>query len=105
MAKEFNDFKELVAANIIDYLPEEYRDAKAEVHEVIKNNDTVLNSLTIRKTDTGVTPTLYLESYFKAYEEGKPLAVILTKIAETYVSAENNQFDPEIASRSLILKQ
>ena len=47
----FNEFAETVKKDIISYLPSEYADAKAEIQKVMKNNDTVLNGLVIRKED------------------------------------------------------
>ena len=44
-------FVELVAAHIQEYLPESYRDAQVDVIERAKNNDILLHGLTIRKGD------------------------------------------------------
>ena len=91
----FNEFAETVKKDIISYLPSEYADAKAEIQKVMKNNDTVLNGLVIRKEDNGISPTIYLEDYFKSYKDGTKMEDILTQLADVYLHAQTSAFNSE----------
>ena len=55
---DFTDFKNEVVRSILDYLPEEYSDARVEIKEVLKNNDQKLSGLTIKKQDVNMAPTI-----------------------------------------------
>lgn len=86
---DYEAFKEKVAEEIKDYLPDSYQDAKVEIHEVMKNNDIQLDGLTIKQKDSNVTPSIYLNDFFKEYEQGRPLDVIMEHIAEIHMDHEN----------------
>mgnify|MGYP006987438090 CR=1 FL=1 len=58
------DFVEQVKEQIQDFLPEKFADATVSVHQVVKNNDCVLDGLTIRTEESNISPTVYLNSYF-----------------------------------------
>ena len=45
---EYKDFVEQVKEQIQDFLPEKFADAEVAVHQVVKNNDCVLDGLTIQ---------------------------------------------------------
>ena len=45
---EYKDFVEQVKDQIQDFLPEKFADATISVHQVVKNNDCVLDGLTIQ---------------------------------------------------------
>lgn len=62
---EYKDFVEQVKAQIQDFLPEKFADAEVTVHQVVKNNDCVLDGLTIRTEESNIAPTIYLNSYFE----------------------------------------
>lgn len=85
----FEEFKQEVMDNIKDHLPEKYEDANVSINEVMKNNET-LSGLTIRTDDVNVTPTIYLEGFFREYEDGTSMDEILDNIAEVY---ENHALD------------
>ena len=89
----FEEFKQEVMDNIKDHLPEKYEDANVSVNEVMKNNET-LSGLTIRTDDVNVTPTIYLEGFFREYEDGTSMDEILDNIAEVYQNhALDHDFD------------
>ena len=96
--KNFDEFKNEVAAMIKDYLPERYKDATVEYKDVVKNNDTVYTGLILRTGEEGICPTLYLETYFEAYEAGAEMDDVLTKLAETYAAAEGHFDKDEVIS-------
>ncbi len=82
MMMDFEEFKQSVAENIKDYLPEKYADASVELKEVLKNNDTVLTGLLIRTEDQNIAPNIYLEGYFEQYEDGRDIFDIMQNIAD-----------------------
>lgn len=43
----YQEFKDFVAENIKDYLPEKYQDAEIQVREISKNNNMKLDGLTV----------------------------------------------------------
>ena len=95
MAMNFDEFKKYVEEHIREFLPKEYEDACVEIREVVKNNDTILSGLAIHKSENCITPTLYLEGYFTRYEEGCEMEALLKRIVETYLEAEDHNFDKE----------
>ena len=96
-------FIELITSNILEYLPEEYRDSRVEVIERTKNNDTLLHGLIIHsgeKKDMEAAPIFYLEPYLKAYQFGeKDMEDVMHELAKDYLQVVRNmpQFDlPEM---------
>lgn len=78
---EISIFKVKVQKAVSEVLGQEY---KVELREVQKNNGVVLQGLMIRKEKENVTPTIYLNSLWEAYEKGVPLAEIVKKIVSIY---------------------
>lgn len=62
-------------------LGEEYR---VELKEVRKNNGVILQGLVIRRGEDNIMPTIYLNSFLKAYEQGITFADIIRKIVSVY---------------------
>lgn len=85
---DFNEFKDYMMENVKNYLPEEYVDSMVEIQKVKKNNNLILNGLTIRKQGQEIVPTIYLEGYYEEYQQGRKLDSILNKIAEVHINAE-----------------
>jgi hypothetical protein len=54
------------------------------VQEVNKNNGIKLHGLSIVKKEQSVSPTIYLEVFFRLYEEGMSLSKIVSIILEMY---------------------
>lgn len=63
---------------------DEEEDYTVELHPVIKNNGVKLDGLIIRRRNENISPNIYLNSYFEAYQLGKPLNCIMEEIAEQY---------------------
>ena len=79
---ELKKFAETVKNNIRDFLPEEYRDAKLDVVEHRKLNETYVG-LTVRREDQVIAPTINLENFHEAYENGiMNMDKILEKMAD-----------------------
>lgn len=81
----YEEFKDHVVDVIKDYLPEEYMDADVTINQVAKNNET-LDGLVIKKPGQNVSPTLYLNSFYENYCEGRDMEDILEKIADLRTS-------------------
>ena len=81
---EYKDFVEQVKAQIQDFLPEKFADAEVAVHQVVKNNDCVLDGLTIRTEESNIAPTIYLNSYFEQIQDGTEMDDVLGQIAAIY---------------------
>ena len=100
-------FVELVAAHILEYLPDSYRESKVEVLERAKNNDILLHGLTIRKGDKDkeAVPIIYLEPYYDAHRfEGKDMEDIMHEIARDYqkIAKDIPDFDlPEMTPEGI----
>lgn len=81
----YDEFKQAVADNIKDYLPEKYEDSHVEVKEVIKNNNIVLDGLVVASPDSNVSPTIYLNNYYEQYKNGKDIDAVIGDIADVYI--------------------
>ena len=70
---DFEEFKNSVADQIKDFLPEKYADATVELQEVTKNNDTVLTGILIKTEESNIAPNIYLEGFFEQYQDGRDM--------------------------------
>ena len=57
---------------------------KVEIKEVRKNNGVILHGLLIRPRSRNVVPTIYLDAFWEAYEQGMPFAVIIRRLIAVY---------------------
>ena len=46
--KSYSEFMEYIKENVTDYLPERFESAEISIQQVVKNNDVVLDGLSIR---------------------------------------------------------
>lgn len=76
----YQEFKDFVAENIKDYLPEKYQDAEIQVREISKNNNMKLDGLTATLPEQNMCPNIYLNSFYQEYEAGKPMEDIMETI-------------------------
>ena len=88
---DFEEFKNSVADQIKDYLPEKYADATVDLQEVTKNNDTVLTGILIKTEESNIAPNIYLEGFFEQYQDGRDMDDILQNIADVRVNHEMAQ--------------
>lgn len=77
----YSDFLSTVVFLVRQQLPE---GSEPEIHTVLKNNDTKLNALTIRRDGSQIAPTIYLESYYDAYCCGRDISDIVDEILSVY---------------------
>lgn len=84
---DFEVFKEVVAEQIKEHLPEEYANASVELNQVEKVNEN-LDSIIIRQSEgQGIAPSVYLNPFYEEYKNGKPLEEVIQKIAETHLTS------------------
>lgn len=89
----FECFMAMIVNGIIEFLPSDYKDAKVEIREVVKNNDEHLHGLCVAKNGNNIAPNIYLESFYKEYQKGSSIEEILEHIAKVRVEHEISQFD------------
>ena len=77
----YNEFKDAIASQIKDYLPESYQDATVSFTSVLKNNSLKLDGLNIRRDGESVCPTIYVNAIYDQYKDGRELEDILSDIA------------------------
>ena len=92
----FQKFQEYVEMNLKEVLSEEYQDAVVSLNEVTKNNGTVLHAVTVRPEDSNIAPNIYLDGYFKKYEEGADIDIVMGEIGR--VAMDNMRAPEEFAS-------
>ena len=78
---EMTVFRTKVQRAVSEALGEEY---SVELREVQKNNGVILQGLMIRRAQENMMPTISLNSFLKAYEEGVTFADIIRKIVTVY---------------------
>lgn len=87
---ELKEFMEKVKNGVCAFLGE---DTKVELKAVVKNNGVVLQGMIIIREDAAVAPTIYLDSFFEDYKEGKSLGTIVREICTIY---EQNRIKEKI---------
>ena len=77
----FDEFKETVKNEVKEFLPENFHttDIKLKVFE--KNNNVKLTGLII-ESDCNMSPTIYIDNFYKKYQEGTDINIILQEIAK-----------------------
>lgn len=55
-----------------------------EITEVTKNNGVVLKGLSLKESDSSVSPTVYLERYYEGYRNGRSIEDIADEIIDVY---------------------
>lgn len=78
---DFNEFSEKVIKSIKTCLGESI---KAEVKTVTKNNGVKLHGLIISQAQSSVSPTIYLDGFYREYKQGKGLGDIVYELVDIY---------------------
>lgn len=63
------------------------------IQDIIKNNDTHLDGLTVLSTQCNISPTIYLNYYFRQFEKGTSFSEICCQILKAY---EDNRAEDSI---------
>lgn len=77
----FQEFMQDVLSQVQSSLDKTQR---AEIQQVRKNNDVLMHGLTIYSEGSNITPTIYLEAFFKLYQDGIGMVDIVNKIHTVY---------------------
>ena len=82
----FDAFTEIIRDNLKDFLPEEFRDVRISVEEVMKLNQTY-QALTATKEGCGFVPRINLDSLYEQYciDTLSELRKVAREVAETIV--------------------
>lgn len=69
---------------------QEYMDGEAEIslRDITKNNGVVLTGLTFVQKNINISPTIYLEEFYKEYKEGRTLEDIVEEIKKIYYESK-----------------
>lgn len=70
------------------------KNCEVKLNTVMKNNGIVLNGITVMKDDSNISPTIYLNNFYEAYEKKEiSLTEIVEKVMDVY---EKNKIDKTI---------
>lgn len=83
--KSYSEFKEYVKENVLDYMPAKFENTQISIHQVVKNNDVVLDGLNIHNPDSNISPNIYLNPLYEQYQNGKDLDEIVSRVADIYI--------------------
>lgn len=88
---EFTNFTTLVQREVEKRAGENYR---VKLNVVMKNNGVVLRGITLMQDDSNISPTIYLNPYYDAYENGDTtLGTVIDEVIDTY---ERNKINRSI---------
>lgn len=79
----YQEFKQQIQLSIQKQLGQT---VKVTIQDIIKNNNTHLDGLTILSPKCNVSPTIYLDHYFNQYQNGRPASAICEDIISVYQS-------------------
>lgn len=80
---EFNDFCNEIRDNIGEYLLG-YDFDNIQLQEVTHNNNTPHTGLVISREDVNIAPTIYMEQYYRQYQDTGDLDAVIKEIADVY---------------------
>lgn len=78
----YEEFKDKISREILDYLPDEYSDYEVSIVPTLKHNEKNLDGLLIKDSNSNIAPNIYLNEFYEAYRDGVTLKEIFEKIAE-----------------------
>ena len=89
---KYEDFICFIQTKMQERMGEE---VQIQIQQVVKNNNIVLDGLCIAEKDSSIAPTIYLNGYYRQYEEGRTVPEILDAMQETYEKNRKEiNFDP-----------
>ena len=83
------EFYEYVKDNVKDYLPDSYQNGKIRIEEVVKNNGLKLTGISIPQGDQRAVPTVYLDSLYLEYVNGKDLDSCVGDVADMRIEVQD----------------
>lgn len=85
---EFTNFKDAVKSEVEGRIGDDYT---VTINDAVKNNGVTLSGLTVESKDSNVSPVIYLDGYYQAYESGDAeFEEIISDILMVY---EKNKMD------------
>lgn len=84
----FDEFVCIIEETMKGRLGEEYFFQR---QRVVKNNGIVLVSLIIRKKDELIVPSIYLNTYYSQYQEGRGIDEICNELLNVYLYTKKNE--------------
>lgn len=101
----FDEFILYVKNNIEEFMPESFRIKSIEVKEIKKNNGTLLNGICINEEDSNITPNIYLEGFYRKYEEGADLPDLLNQIVKVRMDHDKSNINIDIFNDYELVKK
>lgn len=77
----YQEFKHHILSGVQDALGSDFT---LSVQDIIKNNDTHFDGLTILSPQCNLAPTIYLNEYYERYQRGTTPQEIISDILEIY---------------------
>ena len=72
---------------------------KASLYTAIKNNSQKRIGIIIERPDVNIAPTIYLEDYFRKYQDGEAISEIILDILRVYDNVKcEKSWDPELVT-------
>lgn len=99
---KFNSFIDAVKVCVSASLPSDY---DVVIEEVMKNNGTRLVALCIKRENQPVTPTIYLEPYYREFKKGFTVEQISKEIISVYQENSSTNFNLNFLSSPSELKK
>ena len=78
---EYQEFLSYMKKCVADFMGENFR---VTINHVIKNNGIVLDGIVIMEKDHNISPTIYMEPFYKSYIDGGDAADIVKEIVRIY---------------------
>ena len=78
---DYDEFEEKIVDCVRARLDQE---VGIEITEVTKNNGVVLKGLSLKESDSSISPTIYLERYYAGYRDGRSMEEIADEIVDVY---------------------
>lgn len=85
----FNEFVAKTESEIIKYLKE--TNVTIDIRDVRKNNGLMLTGLTIKRANSNIAPTIYLESFYDEYCHSLDFDGTIISIARAYENSLNQE--------------
>lgn len=95
---EFTNFTTLVKNEVEKRAGENYQ---VKLNDVMKNNGVMLRGITLMQDDSNISPTIYLNPYYDAYENGETtLGTVIEDVLDTY---ERNKVNRSIDMKFFLI--
>lgn len=78
----YDEFRKEVQSRVKEFMSEDFQNANITLHETLKNNSHERKGITVQREGISISPTIYLEEFYKSYENGKSMDDVLGKIGD-----------------------